>query len=443
MVRKVLIKHGCVVTNNRKNEIKKLDVFVEGNRIKEVKKDLNIEDAKVINAENRVIIPGFIQTHVHLTQTLFKNRADNLELLEWLTRRVWPFEAMHTENSNYISSKLGLAELIRSGTTTILDMGTVRHHNSVFEAVNESGIRAVSGKCMMDCGKNVPKELLESTEDSINESIGLLKKWHNRGDGRIKYAFAPRFVISCSEELFLKVKELSQEHGVMIHTHASENRSEVELIVREKGMGNIKYLNKLNITGANLVLAHCIWLDEEELDILSVTGTKVSHCPSSNLKLASGIAKIPEMLRHGINVSLGADGAPCNNNLNIFREMRTASLIQKTRLSSPTVMSAETVFRMATLEGAKALNLEDEIGSIEAGKKADIVILNLNKTASYPYNQEDVISAIVYSADSLNVETVMADGKILMQKGKLLTINEDSVIKDSERAVLDITKNIS
>ena len=234
-------------------------------------------------------------------------------------------------------------------------MGTVNHTEEIFDVVYQSGFRAIMGKCMMDYGSNAKNALIEDTRKSTDESIKLLEKWHMKDNGRIQYAFPPRFVISCSEEFLLETKKLAKEYDVMIHTHASENQSEIRIVQIDRGMRNIAYLEKLGLTGENLILAHCIWLDEEEMKIIANTGTKVAHCPNSNLKLASGIAKIPELLAINANISLAADGAPCNNNLDMFSEIRTAELIQKGRLLDSTVMPSEKVFELATIGGAKAM----------------------------------------------------------------------------------------
>jgi 5-methylthioadenosine/S-adenosylhomocysteine deaminase len=433
-MQRILIKNGLIVTMNKDREILKADILIEDNKIKEIKENISIEADEVIDAEDKVVLPGFIQTHIHLTQTLFRGQADDLELLDWLKKKIWPLEGGHTEESNYISAKLGIAELIKCGTTSIIDMETVHHTDSAFEAIYETGFRAVAGKCMMDYGSEVPKTLMENAEDSIKESVRLLKKWHGKA-GRIQYAFNPRFAVSCTEDLLLKVRDLAKEYDCLVHTHASENRGEIEFVEMDRGMRNILYLHKLGLTGEKVVLAHCIWLDDEEMKILADTGTKIAHCPSSNLKLASGIAKIPELLDMGANVSIGADGAPCNNNLDIFIEMRTAALIQKARLLSPTVMPAMKVLEMATINGAKAMCMEDKLGSIEEGKLADIIILNLNKLHNMPTEEVDIISQIVYSAKAEDVETTIVDGKILMKDRKLLTIDENSLKEDVNRII--------
>jgi len=432
---KLLIKNGTIVTMNKGREILNGDILIEGDIIKKVGGSLDVEADHTIDATGKVVIPGLIQTHIHLTQTLYRGQSDDMELMDWLKKRVWPLEGSHTSESNHISAKLGIAELIKGGTTSIIDMETVHHTEPAIEAIYESGIRAMTGKCMMDYGKGVPKALMENTEDSIKESIRILKTWHGKGNGRIQYAFAPRFVVSCTEELLIKVRDLAREYDVSVHTHASENRGEIELVQKDRGMRNITYLHKLGLTGKKLILAHCIWLDDEEMKILSDTGTHIAHCPNSNMKLASGIAKIPELLEMGANVSIGADGAPCNNNLDMFKEMSSAALIQKARLLSPTVMPAYKVFEMATLNGARALGMEDKLGSLEVGKKADIVIVNLDNLHSTPSVEVDVISQLVYAAKGSDVETTIIDGKIVMENKKLITLNEKNIKEEANKLV--------
>ncbi|SKC54967.1 5'-deoxyadenosine deaminase [Maledivibacter halophilus] len=429
------ITEGTIVTMNKERQIFKGDIFIKDDRIDQIAPSIGKSGDLEIDAKGKIIIPGLIQTHVHLTQTLFKGKADDLELLDWLRKRIWPLEGGHTAKTNYISAKLGIAELIKSGTTSIIDMETVNHTESALNAIEESGFRAIIGKCMMDYGVGVPKTLMEDTNESINESVRLLKKWHKSANGRIQYAFAPRFVVSCTEELLIRVRDLSKEYGVMVHTHASENRKEIELVERDRGMRNIKYLHKLGMTGEDLILSHCVWLDDEEMKILADTGTKIAHCPNSNLKLASGIAKIPELLELGANVSIAIDGAPCNNNLDIFREMRSAALIQKARLLNPTAMPAEKVFELATINGAKAMGMENELGSLEVGKKADITIVDLNDISNAPHEGSNIISQLVYSASGHNVETTIIDGKIVMRNRELLTLNERSIIDDANMLI--------
>jgi 5-methylthioadenosine/S-adenosylhomocysteine deaminase len=429
---RLLIKDARIITLDKSDRILHGSVAIEDGRITAIEAVMTEREVanfdKVIEARNRVLLPGFVQTHIHLCQTLFRGAADDLALIDWLKQRVWPMEAAHTPESLYASARLGIAELIRGGTTCALTMETVNHTEAVFRAIDESGFRATAGKCMMDQGDDVPEALIEECDDSIAESIELLKRWHRRSDGRIRYCLAPRFAVSCSRRLLERVAQLSREHSVMVHTHASENRDEIELVERSTGKRNIDYLRDTGLTAPHVVLAHCIWLNEHEMEILRSTGTHVAHCPSSNLKLASGFARIVEMLEQGISVSLGADGAACNNRLDMFTEMRTAALIQK-GLRGSTSLPAPTALRMATIYGAHALGLSDEIGSIELGKRADLQLLNLNQLHTTPH--PDLISTIVYAAEADDVETVIIDGRIIMRDRELLTLNEEEVISQA------------
>jgi len=385
----------------------------------------------VIDASGCAVLPGFVQTHVHLCQTLFRGAADDLALIDWLKNRVWPMEAAHTGASARASARLAIAEMIKGGTTCALTMETVNHTAEAFRVVEESGFRATIGKCMMDKGDGMPDALHEETESSIRESLSLLEEWHGRADGRIRYGFAPRFAVSCTREMLMKVAQLARERGVMIHTHASENRTEIEMVERETGQRNVAYLHSVGITGRHVALAHCIHLNDAEIEILASTSTNVAHCPSSNLKLGSGIAPIKEMLERGISVSIGADGSPCNNRLDMFTEMRTAALLQKVQHGAD-VLPAQRTLRLATRDGARALGLEGEIGSLEAGKRADVIILNLKCLHASP-RPTDIVSAIVYSAQASDVQTVIIDGLLVMRDRELLTMNEREVIEEANR----------
>lgn len=429
----MLIKGATVLTLDAEDNRFEGDVFIEGGRIAALGESLGAYEgrtAQVIDGRGRVLLPGLVQTHVHLCQTLFRGAADDLSLIDWLKKRIWPMEAAHTAESVYASARLGIAELIRGGTTCALTMETVNHTEAVFTAVEESGFRATVGKCMMDKGDDVPAALREETDASIANSLALLERWHGKGNGRIRYCFAPRFAISCTRELLERVARLAAERGVLVHSHASENRDEVALVERETGMRNIEYLNSVGLARPQVVLAHCVHLNESEFEILVQTGTQVAHCPSSNLKLGSGIARVPEMIERGISVSLGADGAPCNNRLDMFTEMRTAALIQKA-LHGAETLPALRVLRMATIDGARAMGLADEIGSIEVGKKADLTLVNLSGLHTTP--RPDPVSTIVYAAEASDVETVIIDGKLVMRDGQLITVDEREVRREAIR----------
>src|SRR5262249_37799915 len=428
----VLIKDATIITLDDANRVFEGSVAIDRGRVMAVEASaaasFDIAFDGVIDGRGCAVLPGCLQTHSALCQTLFRGAADDLELIDWLKQRVWPMEAAHTPESLYASARLGIAELIKGGTTCALTMETVNHTESVFRAVEESGFRATVGKCMMDQGNGVPEALNEETEDSISESLELLERWNGRADGRIRYCFAPRFAVSCTRELLERVAGLSRELGVMVHTHASENRDEIAMVERATGKRNIEYLRDVGLTAPHVVLAHCVHLDDAEMEILRSTGAHVAHCPSSNLKLASGIARVTEMLDRGVSVSLGADGAPCNNRLDMFTEMRTAALLQKV-LHGSRALPAETALRLATINGARALGLADQIGTIEVGKRADLQLINLDRLHTTP--QPDPISTIVYAAEASDVEAVIIDGQVVLQERRLLTFNEEEVITQS------------
>jgi 5-methylthioadenosine/S-adenosylhomocysteine deaminase len=430
LMESILIKNGTLITMDEHYSIVEGDLFIRDGRIAAIGEQGARADV-VIDAAGCAVLPGFVQTHIHLCQTLFRGAADDLPLLDWLKKRVWPMEAAHTARSIRASANLGVAELIKGGTTCALTMETVNHTEEVFKVIDETGFRAIVGKCMMDKGDDVPDQLHEETEASIAESLRLLKTWDGKAGGRIRYCFAPRFALSCTKELLEQVGTLARERGVIIHTHASENRNECAIVEKETGLRNVTYLDSVGISGRHVVLAHCVHLDEAEFETLQHTKTNVAHCPSSNLKLGSGIAEVSKMLDQGISVSLGADGAACNNRLDMFTEMRSMALLQKA-LHGPEVLPAKQALRIATIGGARALGLENEIGSLEAGKRGDVIVVNLNSLQSTPH-AKDLVSALVYSGQTSDVQSVVIDGKVVMKDRKLLTIDAGSVIAEVAR----------
>ncbi len=442
----LLLTGGTLVTMDAQRRVLAGDLWVRNGvivAVGELTKAQRREaaSARRIDCTGRIVIPGLVQSHVHLCQTLFRGHADGLELLDWLRERIWPFEGAHTFESLKASARLGLAELIRGGTTACLDMGTVHHTDAIFEAAAEAGFRLTCGKAMMDVTRGVPAGLRESTEASLAESDALAERWHEQAGGRLRYAYAPRFVLSCTEPLLREVVARARANGLRIHTHASENQNEIEAVRERCGEDNVAYLHGLGMSGEDTVLAHCIWLTAREKRILADTGTHIAHCPSSNLKLASGFAKIPELLRMGAHISLGADGAPCNNNLDAWVEMRLAALIHLPRVG-PAGLSAQEVFEMATLGGARALGLEASIGSLEPGKRADVAILDLHCPHALPAG-EDVYSRLVYAAHGSDVRTVLIDGEVVLDEGVLTTLDEARVLDEAQEAAARIVERFA
>ncbi len=412
----LLIEGGLVVTMDPSRRVGYSDVLVENGRIATLGKQITIPSGtRRIKASGMIVMPGLIQAHTHVCQTLCRGAADDLPLLEWLRERVWPYEASLDEPAMRACARLAAAELLLGGTTAILDMGTVHETDTLADALGSTGIRATIGKAMMDVGDGVPARMREDTRRSLDDSDALASRWHGAFDGRMRWAYAPRFVLSCTEEL-LKEVGARVKVSARVHTHASEQRAEIDLVRSERGMDNIAYFDSLGLSGPRVTLAHCVHPTLDERALLARTGTNITHCPSSNLKLGSGIAPIPEMLREGIHIALGADGAPCNNNLDAFMELRLAALLHKHRVG-PDAMTALQALELATLGGARALGLESEIGSLESGKRADIIVVDPRTPHSTP--AFDAISTIVYALQSRDVRHVLVDGRVLVENGTL------------------------
>ena len=431
-----IVRNATILTMNDTLDIVEGAVAIRGGRIVAVGPEPEGAWDTRIDAGGDYLLPGFVQTHVHLCQTLFRGLADDMPLLDWLARRVWPLEAAHTESTLRTSTRLASAELLLSGTTTVLTMETVHDTDVVFETLAETGMRAVVGKCMMDAAGDVPARLQERTPDSIEESLALMKRWNGAANGRLRGAFAPRFAVSCSRELLEAVGHLSQRDGALVHTHASENREEVELVrKRSGGLGNLEYLAETGIASDRLCAAHCVWVADDEQALMAERGVKVLHCPGSNLKLGSGIAPVAAMRRRGISASLGADGAACNNRLDMFDEIRLAATLQAIR-EAPGALPAKDALEMATRDGARALGLDAEIGSIEVGKRADLILVARRSTHTAP--DLDPWSTLAYAARGCDVRLTVVDGDVLTRQGKLTRMDHAEVVAAARGAAAEL-----
>jgi 5-methylthioadenosine/S-adenosylhomocysteine deaminase len=414
----LVIRGGTVVTCDPDDRVTMADVLVSGGRIQRIGPLSGTTQrgiSRVLDATGCAVIPGLVQAHVHLCQALFRGMADDLPLLEWLRRRIWPLEAAHDDASLAASAELGILEMMLAGTTTILDMGTVHGHDAVVDACVRGGIRATTGKAMMDMGDGVPKRLRETTKQSLSESDRLLREWRGKGDGRIDYAYAPRFVLSCTEGLVRATVERSESYGALLHTHAAEHASEREAVRSALGADDVAVLRSWGAFGPRTILAHGVQLSESEARQLAADGTRVVHCPSANLKLGSGIARIAELDGIGVQLALGCDGAPCNNNLDPWQELRHAALLAKVRTGT-TSLPARRAFRLATIDGARALGKERDIGSIEVGKVADLAIVRLDGVHALPGG--DVFSRLVYACKASDVTHVIVAGEIVVSGGE-------------------------
>jgi 5-methylthioadenosine/S-adenosylhomocysteine deaminase len=434
-VSSLLVRGGLVITMNERRDIVDGDVSIRDGRIAAIASNITAPHDRVIHARGGYILPGFIQTHIHLCQTLFRGFADDLRLMDWLRTRIWPMEAAHTADTLRAAANLAAVELLASGTTAVLTMETVHDTDAVFETIAATGLRATIGKCMMDAadgGAGVPPRLQEQTRTSIDESVAIRKRWDGGANGRLRAAFAPRFAVSCSRELLEAVAALSNADRALVHTHASESPDEIAIVQELSGArSNIAYLAELKLASARLCAAHCVWADEQDRQLLAQHDVKVMHCPGSNLKLGSGIAPVPEMRRLGITVSLGADGAACNNRLDMFEEMRLAAVLQSMRLG-PGVLPAADVLWMATVAGARTLGLEDEIGSLEPGKKADVIVVDRDRPHLAP--GPDPYSTLVYAARGSDVRTTIVDGDVLVDDFMPVRVDRAEIARTARAA---------
>ncbi|KAM3254812.1 hypothetical protein ACQJBY_048340 [Aegilops geniculata] len=416
-------------------------IAVVGDRIAAVGPSADVlaafpDAAQTLNLAGRILLPGFVNTHVHTSQQLARGIADDVDLMTWLHGRIWPYESHMTEEDSYASTLLCGIELIRSGVTCFAEAGG-QYVSEMARAVELLGLRACLTKSTMDCGDGLPPNWSScSTDDCIQSQKDLYEKHHNTADGRIRIWFGLRQIMNATDRLLLETRDAAQELNTGIHMHIAEIPYENQLVMRMKKIdhGTVTYLEKIDFLRNNLLAAHSVWLNESEISHFSNAGVKVSHCPASAMRML-GFAPIREMLDSGVCVSLGTDGAPSNNRMSIVDEMYLASLINKGReayisgTTNPTVLPSETVLTMATINGAKAVLWDNEIGSLEVGKKADLIVVNPFKWSMLPLH--DSIANIVYCMRSENIESVMCNGQWIMKDQKIMNVNEEEVISSA------------
>ena len=429
----ILIKNALILNPNN-FENKKQSLLIKGNLIAEIADEIDEAGVeKIIDADGKILLPGLINTHTHLSMTLFRGLADDLSLDSWLNDHIWPMEANLNGDYCYIGALLGAIEMIKSGTTTFSDM--YFYMEDVARAVEVAGIRAVLSYGMIDFGD------AERRENEINQNMTLFNSCNGMANGRIKVFLGPHSPYTASEDLLKKVRELADEYNMGIHIHVSETQKEINDSLDEKGLRPFEYLEKIGFLGPDVVAAHCVWLSDEEIEIIKKHGVKVSHNPCSNMKLASGVSPVSKLIENDICVSIGTDGASSNNNLDLIEELKTASLLQKVSTLDPKVLSSDEAIEMATIKGAETLGLSDEIGSIEVGKKADIILIDTNAANMTP-DSSSLSSNVIYSANGSNVDTTICDGKILMENKKLTELDENEIYAKARQAIKELKEAI-
>lgn len=418
----ILIKNGRVIYGENLDIIN-ADIYIEGNRIAKVGKGLKLSAEYVIDANGKVISPGFINAHTHSPMVLLRGLADDLPLMEWLRNYVWPVEKKLTSKHIYWGALLSILEMIKGGTTTFVDM--YFHMKEVAKVVEKIGIRAYLSYGMVDLGDE------EKRNVEIKETLGLLEFINKLDSPRIEFLFGPHAPYTCSPELLKWVREKANETGKMITIHLNETKSEVQDIKEKHGMTPVEFLDELGFLGDDIIAAHGVWLTDKEIEILAKRRVTIVHNPASNMKLSSGVMPIEKLLKAGINIALGTDGAASNNNLDMVEEMKLAALVHKVHTLNPTITDAESVFKMAAQNGARALRLN--AGVIKEGALADVVIFDFNKPHLRPIT--NVISHIVYSANGNDVETTIVDGKIVMLDQEVLTVDEEKALDKVQKIV--------
>lgn len=403
-------------------------VLVEDDRILavgEVPGELVVPDAEVVELAGRYVLPGFVNTHVHTSQQISRGVGDDVDLITWLHERMWPFESNMTEEDSYVSTLMCCLEQIRAGVTSFAEPGG-QFVSGMARATAEAGLRGKLAKSVMDCGDGLPPIWQRSTDEELDVQVADLERFHNTADGRVQVWFGLRTIFNNTDELIVRTKELADKYGVGVHMHVAEAKSEVDYCLEKYGEQTVTHLNRLGVLDRNLLAVHTVWLTHEEVEMFREHDVKVSHNPASAMRVL-GFAKIPRMLKAGICVGIGTDGASSSNRMDMVDEMWVTSLIHKGWRLDSTVVPSEDILRMATINGARCLLDEELYGSLEPGKKADLIVIDPYGPSMMPVN--DKIAGLVTAMRSNNVQSTMCDGKWLMRDRKILTLDEDAIIE--------------
>ncbi len=441
VLRSILLKNAKYVICDKDHIIEDGAIAIEDDRIVDVGKTEDIErehpSEVIIDATEKAIIPGLINTHTHLGGSFLRGLADGLPLAEWFQKVILPSRKYVTSKTAYIFTMLGCIESIKSGITCINNND--HFSDSVCQAIKESGIRGIYVPYIQE---GVPEPDSPNPDKHIKNNEKTFIKWNGAENDRIRVWFGAHSTLKCSPDFYLEIHDLAEKYGVGIHTHLASSMGEIETVKKKYGKRPIELLHDIGVLGPNFTGAHCIWPSDKEIKILKRTDTKIAHDPHSNMKLAVGYCRIPEMLAEGISVGLGTDGiaGDCQD---LFQVMRITSLIHKFERLDASVLSARTVFDMATMGGAKVTFWEKQIGSLERGKKADLVLIDLRKPYLIPLLKENIISRLVHASSRSDVDTVIIDGRIVMENREVKTIDERERFEEAQRQAEEIAGEIS
>ena len=439
-MKQIYIKNAYIVSmNNREEVFSSGGLLIEDDKIAavgNVDERLINPDAEIVDGEGKIVLPGLINTHVHTSQQLGRGLGDDVPLLTWLHERIWPYESNMSEEDSYVSTLLCCLEQIRSGVTSFAEPGG-QFVSGMARGVREAGIRGKLAKSVMDCGDGLPEIWRRSTDEELSVQEDDLKKFHNTADGRVQVWFGLRTLFNNSDDLIVRTKELADKYGVGVHMHVAEVKDEVEYAAASRGVPTVTHLNNLGVLDKNFLAVHTVWLTNEEVEIFRDKGVKVSHNPAAAMRVL-GFAKIPRMIREGICVTIGTDGAPSNNRMTLIDEMWLTALIHKGWRLDPTAVKAEEILRMVTTKGAEALLEERNLGSLEPGKKADVAIINPDSPGMLPLH--DPIANLVTSMHSSNVESTICDGRWIMKNREVLTLDENAVLEEAKKRAAAIRK---
>ncbi|WP_320129649.1 amidohydrolase [uncultured Sphaerochaeta sp.] len=429
----ILLKNGYILTMDQNDQVYDGgDVLIENDVIKAVglvAPSLVKPDAEVVQLNGNYVLPGFVNTHVHTSQQISRGVGDDVDFKTWLHDRMWPYESNMTEEDSYISTLMCCLELIKSGVTSFAEPGG-QFVSGMVRGVREAGIRAKLAKSVMDCGDGLPKIWQRTAEQELDQQVEDLKRFDGSADGRIRIWFGLRTIFNDTDDLIVKTKALADEYGVGVHMHVAEAKSEVEYTQQVYGEPTVTHLHKLGVLDKNLLAVHTVWLTNEEVELFKRYDVKVSHNPASAMRVL-GFAKIPRMLKEGICVSIGTDGASSSNRMDMVDEMWLTSLIHKGWRLDPTVVPSEDILRMATKNGARALLDDGVYGSLTPGMKADLIIIDPRGPSMMPVN--DPIAALVTAMHSSNITCTMCDGKWIMRDRKILTLDEEAILDEACR----------